>query len=716
AELLTRYFKYEDETLDEHLQSIELDIIQFDTESNELFTINWEEVDLEELLGIIIDEIIAEILEWLDFEELATESEVYTETGESNGETWEISFQESDSDSTILEGYTYDYLSNGDSIFIDFFDDSITSFIEATGLSFSSRLETTMDSITGLTEFGDTTPYDQSLSLTLEEGTLDWLGAYENGKNTYTESLDIGNDNMDFFLFIEDEGYYENLTANGIDEEGNNFDFWFSGDKTDGAYESWTYEATDETVRVDQVIQDDSYYEFIGYAPNPYFYLDMTYNDADFVETFTFDNEEGTSSIQMEMTPDSLAETFTHSDENSWVWLDFGLDSIDGTMMLYGDDGDNWTFEFADSVLVTSTNTMFEDDSIVEVTYSDTEDGGNIVGVFYENAETEGITLFNDLNMYEHGIELSNEKFNISSEEIDLENSFSSIYWPTYQDSISLAWNTESSNGSMLFNEEDEETEEEEGGLGDFTGLWEWGESEEEVEEADEDEDEWHWRKRLDLTLDPTRIITGEQEGEVKGYGAYKRWLLIFHPEDANLYQEGRFHKGPFEKDWDADISLTSHYLRQRMKLSGTFGGTTVEKDNETVVEDGEVEGEQDLNLDNDDLGFGKDMHGTYGSNSLFRFRQDILWEPPSWNGLRKTLGIDNEGEEIEIDQFISIPLEGDCWKWRLGLGGHYSPSNGATGGGRITGESCEGWILDGGIHVGPDGEIEGDFGIGWSW
>ncbi|NIA02003.1 MAG: hypothetical protein GWP15_01335, partial [Nitrospirae bacterium] len=276
AEFLGRYFLNKSGALLGHLQDQEMDAVTFDELGNKLDTVAWADVDLT-VIGTGQGGISPVVANLVDFSKI--ESPLIL-TGE--GYDGEVS----------TDGETIEFFLNGQ------FDNGLTLDVAAddketdVGLSgswgdFVSVMNVTLEHPVAVITLGADTPYDFSFGFDKDGLAVDWEGLNPSADQGLLTTVEwtgpageysaINGDTMSFSL--------------GDDSEISRFFDEFIYTPSDGPIENWVWQSDDDTTIINQVIKNDYFTEFLGFAPTDEMLFTLIHDQDSVNEVFNFTPE-----------------------------------------------------------------------------------------------------------------------------------------------------------------------------------------------------------------------------------------------------------------------------------------------------------------------------------------------------------------------------------------------------------------------------------------
>ncbi|MFA4814964.1 MAG: S-layer homology domain-containing protein [Candidatus Gracilibacteria bacterium] len=694
AELLGRYYLFDQDGLSAYLADHDFDYMFFDAEGDILVQKDAALVDINDYL----DEST-----WLTYTKLFKNSlavseddwDFTAETGDGTGIFTNWNYLDSD-------GLTVDIETDeeGTSVNVGNTTDyslSLTGFIDAI-FQDESYVELSDDSdFTGtMTYSDDNMQYDWSEDRVNGDPNFDdsFIWTDSDSDSSYVRSITDGEPTESFILMTPD------MDSSGGDQTA--FAQGFHYDEGSGGVQSWAWQSSDAEVMVGQTAEDNYYEEFLRFGPTDQALMTLEYDQENVTELFGFSSDDGNYILNMDMTNDDFDETVTYeSDEMDINTVLSNMNTLDGTVTLSDDSGESVAMTFVDDVLSQFTATVQDGTDEVNVSYFVEGDSTYIAGLL----TTEGISypLFDGAGMQGYDVAVATDEIFVNSSTVILASNLIDLTFSG--DELQIDWGhsgtDEVESGNLSF----------QGLLTDFNWNLDLG-NKAAYDEGLQSASSFQWYKGFELGLDPDRLIQGQQTGGVKGEGIEKDWTLEFDPENAELDQNMNINKDGFEKDFEANISLVDYWLRQQMKLKGEFKGIDVDIDSETTVEDGEVNGTTNVHASTDNVD--GEFNVDYGSGENIKIDGSILISPlgSPWR-FRTDVSID--GSDVTVKPTFSIPLVDDGnIEINLGLGGEFDTNGKSQGNVNINvHEEAHGIDIGVGLTVGESGELGGQVEIG---
>ncbi len=721
AELLGRYYLYDQGELESYLGDHDFDYVFFNVDEIALNPTDKSDVVVNDYINAESDDDDVAV-SWLTYEELFNKP-----LQESEGD-WTFT-GEAGEDTGILINWNY---LDAEGLKVDLStDEEGTDFdvenTEGYQLDFNGFLDVIFQD-QSYSEFDEDTDFSGTLSVVDEDFSYDWSEDRSGSNASFEDSFSWADEDSDSF--------YERSIVDGVPLESLNlvtpevssedtdqtiFSQEFQYDENTGGVENWLWQSSDADLLVNQVMKDDYYTEFLGFSPSDQLQLLLEYDQDEVTESLDFSSSDGAYVLNMDMTDDDFNEVLAYSsDEMDLDLVLSDMNNLDGTVTLSDNSGEEVEMTFVDNVL--SGFTAFVQDGSNEVRvsytgydYSDYEDYEyNGYGYFSGVLTTEGgssYSLFTEEGMVDHGLSLSTDEISVDSDFVSLSTSLVNLSFDGSDAGLQADWEHSSTNeqeqGSLLY----------QGLLSEFTWGLDLGDKEA-YDEGQQSGSSLEWFAGFDLALDPNRLIQGELSGGVKGKGVKKDWSLEFDPESAELNQDLSIDKEGFKKDFEAKISLLERWLRQQMQLKGEFKGIDVDIDSDTTVEDGKVNGTTNVHASTDTMD--SDFSLTFGSGQEIELDGNITFTPPSLPGWIAKVDLILKGNDVTIKPKLSLPLvDNDDLGIDLELGGDFRSDGQAQGSAKVNIRAKNGAIRVGfGATVDEGGKFGGvaDVSVELKW
>ena len=714
AELLGRYYLLDLGELSDYLAEHLFDYILFDADENTLDPEDSADIDVDDYLdgtapsgGTTLDEET-----WLRYEDL------FNNPLQESRDDWTLTAETGDN-TGIFTNWNFSG-SDGQKVNIETDD---------TGTSFS--VENTEDYSLDLTGFLEAVFQDQSYAEVGEDTDFSGIFNIVDDDFSYDWSEDRSGTNANFedsFSWTDSatDSFYERSIVDGVpaeslllttpevssdDEDQTVFTQEFQYDENTGGVENWLWQSSDESLLVNQVAKDEYYTEFLGFSPSDQVGFLLEYDQEAVTESFDFTSDDGQYVLNMDMTNDDYDETMTYDSDEMDVALTLAdMKNLDGTVTLSDNSGEQIEMTFADNVLTELTAIVQDGTDEVAVYYtgaSDYYEYGYITGLL--TTEEGTYSLFTEEGMYDHGTTVSTDEISVEADAVTLATSLLNLSFDGSDKDLTMDWEhssaDEAEQGSLLYN----------GLLSEFTWGLDLGDKEA-YDEAEQSGTTMKWYKGFDLSLDPYRLVKGQQAGGVKGNDIQVDWTVDFDTEDAEFNQDTSIKKEGFEKDFETTVSLFDYWMRQQMLLQGEIKGVNVNLTSDTTVENGKVNGTTNVHASTDTID--ADLSATFGSGKDFELDGTFIFTPPSlpgWTG-KVNLGID--GSDVTVKPSLSLPVfDNDKLGVDLEIGGRFRTGERSQGSAKLNIDSKDGnFHFDVEANVSEGGEYGAAVGLGLNW